>query len=158
MSTENWDRRWIDLARLVASWSKDTSTKCGAVIVGPRNVLVSLGWNGFPRGIDDNVPERHHRPEKYLWSEHAERNAIYNAAATGAKTEGCRMYVTWHPCSDCARGIIQSGIRELICTKPDLSLPVWGENFRTASSILAEATIPVRYYCPSLPPIPSTSA
>lgn len=146
MSAASWDRRWIDLARLVASWSKDDSTKCGAVIVGPRNVLVSLGWNGFPRGINDDVAERRQRPQKYLWSEHAERNAIYNAAASGAKTEGCRMYLTWFPCCSCARGIIQSGLSELVCTQPDLTLPVWGEDFRTASEILTEAGLPLRFY------------
>ena len=60
----SWDSRWMDMARLVGSWSKDRSRKCGAVIVDSRNVLVSIGWNGFPRGINDDVDARHERPTK----------------------------------------------------------------------------------------------
>jgi dCMP deaminase len=79
-----WNERWMSLAMMVASWSKDRSRGTGAVIVDGRNVLVSLGWNGFPRGVNDDVDARHERPAKYRWTEYAERNAIYNAAANGA--------------------------------------------------------------------------
>jgi dCMP deaminase len=84
---------------------------------------VAHGWNGFPRGVDDDVDERHERPAKYLWTEHAERNAIYNAAAIGAATAGCTMYLPWYPCTGCARAIIQSGISEVVCVEPD-----WGDS------------------------------
>ncbi len=111
----SWDARWIELVRLVASWSKDRSTKTGCVIVDSRNVLVSIGWNGFPRGVLDELEERHERPAKYDLTEHAERNAIYNAAAKGNALAGCRLYVNWFPCAECARAIIQSGITHLVC-------------------------------------------
>lgn len=110
-----WDRRWMQVAELVATWSEDESTKVGAVIVDPiRQNLIQLGWNGLPRGIE-NTKERNERPEKYKWFEHAERNAIYNSAASGsANLCGSVLYVTYHPCCDCVRGIIQSGITRVV--------------------------------------------
>ena len=140
-----WDQRWMDLARLVASWSKDRSRKVGAVIVDERNSVVSLGWNGFPRGLDDDVEERHERPTKYQFTEHAERNAIYNAASIGARLLGCRIYVPWFPCADCARAIIQSGLTEMIAIRPDLNDPTYGSDFRMVEVMLAEAGVVVRY-------------
>src|SRR3972149_4666305 len=104
-----WPEFFFALAALAAKKSKDRSTKIGAVVVGPDNEVRSLGYNGFPRGINDDVEERHRRPAKYLWSEHAERNAIYNAVRAGICLRGCTMYVHSHPCVDCARAIIQSG-------------------------------------------------
>ena len=80
----SWKTRWMDLTIFISQWSKDRSRKCGAIIVDDRNVLISIGWNGFPRGINDDIDARHARPAKYQWTEHAERNAIYNAAAAGA--------------------------------------------------------------------------
>jgi len=142
----NWDNRWVELAHTVANWSKDRSTKVGAVIVDEREVLVSLGWNGFPRGIDDNVEERHERPIKYKWTEHAERNSLYNAAANGSSTLNCRIYTTLFPCSDCCRGIIQSGIKKVISPKPDFDDERWGEDFKIALSMLREADIDVELY------------
>jgi dCMP deaminase len=141
----SWNDRWMDLAQLVASWSKDRSRKTGAVIVDDRNVLVAIGWNGFPRGIDDDRPERHERPAKYQWTEHAERNAIYNAAAKGIGTQGCRMYVSWYPCADCARAIIQAGIKSLICVEPNWNDPQWGPDFATVKEMLYEAGIASRF-------------
>ena len=140
-----WDQRWMDLARLVASWSKDRSRKVGAVIVDERNSVVSLGWNGFPRGLDDDVEERHERPAKYQFTEHAERNAIYNAASIGARLLGCRIFVPWFPCADCARAIIQSGLTEMIAIRPDLNDPTYGSDFRMVGVMLAEAGVVVRY-------------
>ncbi len=140
-----WDKRWMDLAQLVASWSKDKSRRTSAVIVDDRNVLVSIGWNGFPRGLDDDCTERHQRPAKYQWTEHAERNAIYNAAANGFKCLGCRMYLPWYPCADCARAIIQSGISEIICVEPDWNDPKWATDFETVNVMLDEAGINTRF-------------
>lgn len=141
-----WDQRWMDLATLVASWSKDRSRQVGSVIVDSRNVLVSLGWNGFPRGIDDNVDHRHERPEKYLWSEHAERNAIYNAAANGHTLRGCRLYVLLFPCASCARAIIQSGLQEVITREPDWNDSKYQYSFRASREMLREAGIAVRFH------------
>ncbi len=140
-----WDERWMSVAQLAATWSKDRSRKCGAVIVDDRNVVVGLGWNGFPRGLSDEVDARHERPAKYKWTEHAERNAIYNAAANGHATRGCRMYLAWYPCADCARAIIQSGLTELIAIEPDWSDHIWAADFVVVREMLGEAGVSVRY-------------
>jgi dCMP deaminase len=105
-----WHVRFIELARLIASWSKDLSTKVGAVAVGPSREICSVGYNGLPRGVDDTIESRYERPAKYIWTEHAERNLVYNASRIGVSLQGCHLYCTHFPCPDCARGIIQSGI------------------------------------------------
>lgn len=141
----SWDARWMSLARLVSSWSKDQSTKCGSVIVDDRNTVLSLGWNGFPRHFNDDVQERHERPQKYKWTEHAERNAVYNAANTGVRLHGSIIYVTFFPCSDCARAIIQSGISRLVTYSPDFSNERWGNDFRFSHKMLDEVGIEMRF-------------
>lgn len=148
----DWDRRFIDLARHVGSWSKDRSRQVGCVIVGSDNIVRAIGYNGFPRGLDDDLEERHERPAKYLWTEHAERNAIYGAARIGISLAGCRIYLPWFPCVDCARAIVQTGIAELIGIRPDFSDAKWGEDFATSLKILDEAKIVVRYI-DILPPV-----
>lgn len=145
----NWDERFMNLAQHVSEWSKDRSTKVGAVIVGPFNEVRAIGYNGFPRGINDDAPERHERPEKYLWVEHAERNAIYNAARAGISTSGCKMYLPWFPCMDCARAIIQAGIETLIALEPDINDARWGEDFKRAIRLFQEAGVAVRWFVPS---------
>lgn len=145
-----WDRRFMDLARLISTWSKDRSTQVGCVIVGRNHVVHSTGYNGFPRGIDDEVEERHQRPVKYLWTEHAERNAIYNAASSGIPLLGSTAYVTWYPCVDCARALVQSGIRELVAFEPDWHDPKWGEHFLVTRELLAESGMAVRFLPPDL--------
>ena len=143
---DTWNKRWMDMAILIASWSKDRSRYAGAVIVDDRNVLVSIGWNGFPRGIDDDVDARHERPAKYKWTEHAERNAIYNAAANGHHTRDCIMYLQWYPCADCARAIIQSGIIKLVCKEPDWNDTIWAADFEVVKEMLDEAGIITVFY------------
>ena len=141
----NWDERFIQLALHVATWSKDRSTKVGCVIVGPSNEIRSIGFNGFARGVNDDLDERHERPAKYLWTEHAERNAIYNAALIGVSLKGCRMFLPWFPCMDCARAIIQSGISELIAYKPDLADAKWGHEFQSAVEMMREGGVELRF-------------
>lgn len=114
MKETKWHLRFLDLARHVASWSKDRSTKVGAVAIGPNREVCSVGYNGFPRGVDDCLEDRHNRPAKYAWTEHAERNLIYNATRVGVCLKGCVLYCTHFPCPDCARGIIQAGFSELV--------------------------------------------
>jgi len=108
---------YLAMAYLIATNSKDKRTKYGAVIVGPNGEIRSTGHNGFPRGCDDDCEYRHRRPEKYFWIEHAERNAIYNAARVGTPLDGCTLYVQGCPCADCARAIIQSGIVRVVVHK-----------------------------------------
>ena len=115
MNTD-WDVFYIELAQKWANKSKDRSIGVGAVIVGPDMEQRSAGYNGFPRRVHDRIECRHDRPLKYEFTEHAERNAIYNAAQMGTPLKGCIMYLNWWPlpCPDCARGIIQSGITTVI--------------------------------------------
>ncbi len=97
--------------------SKDNHTHVGSVIVDYDNILVSTGYNSLPRKIEiDEQKKRISREggEKYFWMEHAERNAIYNAARRGIALKNCKLYVPWTPCADCARAIIQCGISKVI--------------------------------------------
>lgn len=112
-SQKRWDEYFSGMAHFVATKSKDPSTKCGAVIVGSHNEIRSTGYNGLPQGVNDDAPERWKRPEKYYWVVHAEMNAILNAARMGTPLDGCRMYVTHYPCSECAKAIIRAGIQRV---------------------------------------------
>jgi dCMP deaminase len=142
-----WDHRFMELARVISTWSKDRSTKVGCVIVGVDRELRSSGFNGFPRRVDDEIDERHQRPAKYAWTEHAERNAIYNAARLGVSLQGCTMYLPWFPCMDCARAIVQCGIAELVAIEPNVEDPRWGSDFRSALLLFHEAGVHLRWYC-----------
>jgi len=145
MHKNSWIKRWMDLACLVASWSKDRSRKTGAVIIDERNNLIAIGWNGFVRGVNDEIASRQVRPDKYKWTEHAERNAIYNAAANGHPVKNCYMFIPWYPCADCARAIIQSGIIKLYCTEPDWIDEQWSIDFAIVCEMLEEAEITVEF-------------
>jgi dCMP deaminase len=143
--TDKWVSRYMELAKHIATWSKDRSRQTGCVVVGPTGEIRATGFNGFPRGVDDDIEERHQRPAKYLWTEHAERNAIYNAASVGVRLSECVMYVPWYPCTDCARAIIQSDIVQLVCYKPDFSDPKWGDEFRLVEIMLKEGGVLTKY-------------
>ena len=144
--------RWVEyfrtLAHTVKLKSKDENTQIGAVIVGKDKEIVSTGYNSFPRGLKDNLKERQERPEKYYWFEHAERNAIYNAARIGVSTKGCTMYLSCGiPCSDCARGIINSGIIRIFCERGDVTKGKhWEENYDRSWTMLEEAGIDIQFY------------
>ncbi len=141
-----WDIRFLRLAREVATWSKDRSTQVGAVIVGEDRTPGSYGYNGFPRSIDDDREDRHERPSKYDWTEHAERNAIYNAARMGVALKGDTIYVTHIPCADCARGIIQVGIARVVadanCMEGGFA-ERWSDAAQVTKEMLGEAGIPI---------------
>lgn len=137
----HWDDKFIELSNHIAQWSKDTNSKNSAIIVDQDNIVLSMGYNGFPRGCDDSVALRYERPAKYLFTEHAERNAIYHAARHGVSLKGCSMYVTLFPCADCARGLIQAGITRLISPTPDTTHERWGEHFKTSIIMLDEAKV-----------------
>lgn len=139
----NWDIKFIGLSRHVAEWSKDTNRKNSAVVVDSDNSIISIGYNGFPRGCDDSIASRYEQPAKYLYTEHAERNAIYHASKLGIPLKGCNMYTTMFPCSDCARAIIQSGIKKLISPAPDVEHEKWGPHFKAALVMLEEANVEI---------------
>jgi len=144
--------RWVEyfrnLAHQVKLKSKDENTQIGAIIVGKDKEIVSTGYNSFPRGLKDYEAERQERPEKYYWFEHAERNAIYNAARIGVSTKGCTMYLSCGiPCSDCARGIINSGITRIFCERGDITKGKhWEENYDRSWTMLEEAGIDIQFY------------
>ncbi len=147
----NWDDYFILMAKMAATKSKDRSTVVGAVIVDEHHNIVSTGFNGFPHGIDDTNPSYHERPLKYKITEHAERNAIYQAAAGRGGTRDCTMYLAHNPykgiCTDCARAIIQAGIKKVV--GPDISFEgkgdVWAADVRTAYDMLMEAGVELRF-------------
>ena len=138
-----WDCRFINLAHVIAEWSEDPSTQVGAIIVNQHNQIITTGYNGLPRGINQK-PERMSRPTKYDWMEHAERNAIYQAASLGISIRESTMYCTLCPCTDCARAIIQSGITKVV-THPykDTSRFSNWDNWELSAEMLKEAGIDV---------------
>lgn len=144
----DWDTRWMNLAREIASWSKDPSTKVGCVAIAGGRIQLALGYNGFPRGVNDDLSRRYDRPVKYLFTEHAERNLIYNAVRCGVNLYGSALYCTLYPCADCARGIIQSGIASVVTAEPDWSLPVWADSFGAAKIMMTETGVRVRFIKP----------
>jgi dCMP deaminase len=144
----NWDEYFINIAEQVKLKSKDKRTQIGVVVVGKDNEIVSTGYNSFPRGIDDNISDRQERPEKYFWFEHAERNAIYNAARIGVSTLGTTMYMTCGmSCSDCARAIINSGVSKIVLRKgKGAKGNKWNESAERSMKMFEEADVIVEYY------------
>ena len=141
MSQKKWDTRFLNLADFVSTWSKDPSTKVGSVITDEYNRIVSVGYNGFPRGIDDDARLKN-REEKYKMIVHAEMNAILTAARD---LSGCTIYTTpFLPCSNCATHIIQAGIKRVVA--PINKEPRWEENLKLSESILKEAELSVITY------------
>jgi dCMP deaminase len=141
-----WHKRFLEICNTVASWSKDTRTKTGCVIVKDRRILTT-GFNGFPPGVDDTKKERFEAPEKYLYTEHCDRNAIYQAARMGIKLEGAEMYLTGPPCHDCSRGIVMSGLiaaywpeNNLFEKEPE-RFSRWKESLEASFNILKEAGV-----------------
>ena len=140
---KKWDNRFMGLSKLVATWSKDKGTGVGAVIVNDDKKVLSLGFNGFPRGVNDNIVKRHESPVKFHYTAHAESNAI-NEAETSLR-EGT-LYCTFFPCSDCARSIIQKGIKRVVAPEPDFSDKRWGEGHSISLEMFEEVGIEVSFY------------
>ncbi|PJA87179.1 MAG: cytidine deaminase [Candidatus Moranbacteria bacterium CG_4_9_14_3_um_filter_42_9] len=111
----SWDETFMQICRVIAQRSKDPNTQAGSCIVNEKNVVIGLGYNGFPRGCaDEKLPwarEGNFGDTKYAYVVHAEENAVLNSNAT---TEGARIYCTLFPCNECAKVIIQRGIKEVI--------------------------------------------
>lgn len=142
----DWDQRFIDLAVNVSKWSKDPSTKLGAIAVGKKREVLATGYNGFPRGIADSEDRYNDRTEKYKYVVHAEMNVIYNATYNGVSLDGATLYIYGLPiCSECAKGIIQVGIRRVVISANTNknTHTRWEESFKQSRKILAEAGIKV---------------
>ncbi len=132
-----WDSRFLLLAHTVASWSKDPSTKVGAVIADGRNRVISLGFNGPPRGLEDDpdLP----REVKLRRTIHAEKNAILFAQRPLA---GSSIYVTHHPCAQCAVFIAQANIGRVVCPAPDPTFELrWGDDIAEARLAFSQAGV-----------------
>ena len=142
--SEKWDKRFLALASHIAGWSKDPSTQVGCVVVGPDREIRSTGFNGFPRGIEDSSARLENRELKYPLICHAEENAIMHAARIGISLKGCTAYVTWPPCSRCARSLIQAGVDEVVYPTESEIPERWGDDFEIATSMMNEAGLAVR--------------
>ena len=148
MEKINWDDLFMSMVYLIAMKSKDESTHIGAVVVGPDHEIRSVGYNGFPRGINDYVAKRQERPLKYKFFEHGERNSIYNAALIGVSLKNCKMYTNGIPCTDCARAIIQSGIKEVVVDEEwnDGNKGRWKGEADLTLIMFNESNVKVRYW------------
>lgn len=140
---DKWDKRFVELARHVATWSKDPSTQTGAVIVDPNLRIISTGYNGFPVGVQD-LPERYaNRELKYKMIVHCERNALLFAREA---LHGCCLY-TWPfmSCSVCAAMVIQSGITRCVAPEiPEHLKERWAEDMALSNQMFEEAGVEVK--------------
>ncbi|CAI8320963.1 MAG: tRNA-specific adenosine deaminase [Marine Group II euryarchaeote MED-G33] len=139
-----WDQRFLKLAEHISGWSKDPSTKVGCVVVGEDREIRSTGFNGFPRGIADDAARLEDREQKYPLICHAEENAIMHAARIGLSLKGCTAYVTWPPCTRCARSLIQAGVVEVVYPE-DIEVPErWMADFDMSTNMMGEAGLNIR--------------
>jgi dCMP deaminase len=136
-----WNNRFLDLAKHVAGWSKDPSSAVGAVIVRPDRTICSVGFNGFPRGVEDSADRLYDRKYKLLFTVHAETNAILSAKED---LKGYSIYVwPYQPCAHCMANIIQSGITSVYC--PENKIERWMESFVKGEEMAKEAEVSIIY-------------
>lgn len=149
-----WDTRFMRLAREIATWSKDPSSKIGAVIVNDDRRILATGYNGFPKGIQDTSERLNDREQKYSMIVHAELNALMNALYAGVSVKGATLYVYGLPvCSDCTKSVIQSGIERIVITDPyrDEVQEKWKEIWATKSyPMFTETGMMVTYLNPDI--------
>ena len=132
-----WTKRFLDMAAHVAEWSKDPSTRVGAVAVDPDSrAVLSTGYNGLPRGVEDHC-SRMQRPGKYLWTAHAEENLVAHAARHTLR--GATVYVTHLCCANCTRMLINAGVARIVCG-PGLTNMDY-EHFEVARQMMKEADV-----------------
>lgn len=132
----SWVKGFMDMAALVATWSKDT-TKVGAVAIDPNSKhVLQTGFNGLPRGVRD-LDERMERPAKYLWTAHAEENLVAHAARM--QLEGSTVFVTHMPCNSCARMLINAGVKKVVVGDGKTSMPQ--EQFDAAATMFEESGV-----------------
>ncbi len=135
-----WHVRYLRIAHEVADFSKDPSTQVGCVLVKDRRII-STGFNGFPRGISDDLNRLMDRDQKYLYTVHAEANSIVTAALHGVSTEGSSAYITFPPCCQCSAQLINAGIKSVYVSGRDEIPQRWLQNFIDASKLLREAGV-----------------
>lgn len=138
----DWDVRFLELAAHVSQWSKDPNTKVGAVIVNEYKQVISLGYNGFPRGVEDRVSRYTDRNTKLLFVAHAERNALDNAYVD---VRGATLYTTLCPCNECAKSIVQKGIKRVVSYSPSYDV-VEKFNISTTRVLFKEGGVIFKLY------------
>ncbi|MFM1890651.1 MAG: hypothetical protein RLZZ565_1408 [Planctomycetota bacterium] len=138
--SEKWHRRFLALSEMIATWSKDPSRGVGAVIVSPAKQVISTGFNGLPRAIED-LPERLERPAKYDLIVHAEMNAIIQCARNGVSPMGCGIYSSFFPCINCAIAIVQSGITTVVAYEPMAGDEHWFASIEKSRAVFREAKV-----------------
>jgi dCMP deaminase len=139
--SNKWDQRYLKLAYGIAQWSKDPSSKIGAITVGSKGQVLSQGFNGFPRGLKDDFSRLHDRETKYKYVVHAEMNAIYNATYNGTSLDGATLYVYGLPtCYECAKGVIQVGIKRVVMPNQKIE-GKWLDSWLTSMSFFDEAGV-----------------
>ena len=145
LSANKWYKRYLNLAKEVSTWSKDPNTKVGAVVVGSKGQILSQGYNGFPRGIADTPKRLNDRDMKLAYVVHAEMNAIYNATYSGVSLDKATIFIYGLPaCSECAKGIIQVGIKKVVVSKECIEQrPHWNDSWKKSVAMFAEAGIAV---------------
>lgn len=139
-----WTERYIALAKEVSTWSKDPSRQIGAVCVSSNKQVLSTGYNGFPRNIQDSVKRLSNREEKYKYVVHAEMNCIYNACYNGISLKDSTLYIYGLPvCCECAKGIIQVGISKVIMQDPDYETDLgrWEDSFKLTKEMFRESGV-----------------
>lgn len=140
--------KFLGVAQAVADLSKDRSTKVGALVLDDELNILSVGYNGFPRCVDDDVESRHERPAKYAYTSHAEENSIAQAARNGIKLVGSTILITsLYPCSRCARMIIQAGISTVLAPKGAVD-DRWMLEWEVSKEMFKEAGVGVVLYNP----------
>lgn len=141
---DKWNARFLNLAKTVAGYSKDPSTKVGAVIVDDDDNVRTIGYNGFPRGVKDTEERLNDRSIKYPLTVHAELNAICTCARVGVPTKGATMVCTHFPCADCAGAIVQAGFKEVVVLAPSEDFDSrWNETNNFARTIFTEGNVDV---------------
>ena len=139
-----WQARFIKLAEEISTWSKDVTTQVGSVIVRPDRTICSVGFNGFPRGVEDSQSAIANRDTKLLRTLHAEVNAVLSAKEP---LNGYSLFVwPFQPCAQCAAIVIQAGITEVYCPFNDhLAHERWRESFKAALQMFDEAGVRLIY-------------
>lgn len=145
MMNTKWNKRYLSLAREISTWSKDPSRQIGAVAVSEKGRVLSTGYNGFPRGVNDSDVLYHDREYKYQRVVHAEMNCIFNATYNGACLDGSTMYVWGLPmCSDCAKGVIQVGVKAVYWDTDQEVPDQWSQSMLITQEMFDEVGIEFR--------------
>lgn len=155
---QKWDLRFCELAKFVSEWSKDPNAKVGAVVFSNRGGDISIGYNGFPMGVEDSAERLDDQEVKLELVVHAEQNALI---AAGSRASGSTVYVWGKPiCARCAGAIIQAGVRRVVAPSPDSGDPAskWASTGKFAAQMFSEAGVQMDFYVIEGEVLPFTSA